>query len=254
MGFAAVSSSDAETALRTIYDHVAIRNRCFHYSWNQNDVGVSLRLAPRIDMGNFALFIEQATLFTFVRLLQTAIGAELVKELEIFASWPNFDDKRLPQPVADLRITYGAKLSAIQLPTHLSKQRCLTADKTLYKAAISSCELERHYLTGTFAPKVKRLLKKTAMKWRSQTDIAGQLNISKRTLIRKLRAENTSYRQLRDELSFELAQYYLLLSQKPISEIAVAVGFADASNFSRTFRRWCGNTPYTYRSKLDKRK
>ena len=251
-GFAAISSKNAETALRTMNDYVSIRNRCFRYCLDHDTTGITLTLRPRISMGEFRLFIEQATLFTLIRLLQTAIGTELVNELEINASWSALKDNSRLHFLENLNISYDKTHSAIHLPKHLATQPCLTADTTLYKVAIASCEKERHYLTGSFSPKVERLLKNSSARLNSLSDVASQLNISKRTLIRKLRSENTSYRKLLNETRFELAQYYLLFSQKPISEIAIAVGFSDASNFSRTFRRWCGTTPYTYRARLKK--
>ena len=70
---------------------------------------------------------------------------------------------------------------------------------------------------------------------------------SPRTLIRKLKAEDTRYQQLLDDVRSELAAWWLTETQLPIERIAEKLGYQDTSNFSRTFRRWFGMPPLAMR-------
>jgi AraC-like DNA-binding protein len=71
----------------------------------------------------------------------------------------------------------------------------------------------------------------------------------RRTLNRRLRAEGTTFQQLLDEVRFEAACQLLDTASTPITEIAVSLGYAETSAFSRAFRRWSGSTPVERRRK-----
>lgn len=75
-----------------------------------------------------------------------------------------------------------------------------------------------------------------------QDAMAIKLAMSGRTLRRQLAAEQTSYRDIVDEVRFELAQRYLETGYLPITEIAALLDYEDPSNFRRAFKRWSGIT------------
>jgi AraC-like DNA-binding protein len=72
--------------------------------------------------------------------------------------------------------------------------------------------------------------------------------MSARTLRRKLREEDTSFRQLVDELRRDFALRYLRDTDLTVEEIAETLGFSDAANFRHAFRRWTNTAPYEFRS------
>ncbi|HEX7028891.1 MAG TPA: helix-turn-helix transcriptional regulator, partial [Gammaproteobacteria bacterium] len=82
----------------------------------------------------------------------------------------------------------------------------------------------------------------------SESEIAGALNVSTRTLHRKLQSEGLNINMLLDETRKELAIHYLENSTLTIGEIAYLLGFSEPANFSRAFRRWTNTTPHAYRS------
>lgn len=77
--------------------------------------------------------------------------------------------------------------------------------------------------------------------------VAGQLNMSERTLQRKLQQEQTSYQKLLDEARLSLAQQYLIETQLAVDDIAMQLGFSETRSFFRSFKRWTGKTPNVYR-------
>lgn len=78
--------------------------------------------------------------------------------------------------------------------------------------------------------------------------IAEALNMSKRTLQRKLQQQGSSISSLLDETRKELAVHYLENSALTIGEITYLVGFSEPANFSRAFKRWMNTSPNIYRS------
>ena len=79
-------------------------------------------------------------------------------------------------------------------------------------------------------------------------NIALTLNITPRTLQRKLRDENTSYRELSDSIRYELASTLLKYKDLTISEIAYKLGYSELKGFRRAFKQWSGVNPMDYRS------
>jgi len=78
-------------------------------------------------------------------------------------------------------------------------------------------------------------------------DIAGRLHISERTLNRKLQAEGTNFRELRGQLLDKWARRYLSQTTDSVESIAASLGYQDAANFRRAFRKRTGITPSEYR-------
>ncbi|MCG6886542.1 MAG: AraC family transcriptional regulator [Proteobacteria bacterium] len=83
----------------------------------------------------------------------------------------------------------------------------------------------------------------------TEDHIAGRLNLSRRSLQRKLREQSTSYRELLENTRKELAGQYMADKSYSISEITYLLGFSDPSNFNRAFRRWKGVSPSAYRNR-----
>ncbi|WP_237444950.1 AraC family transcriptional regulator [Sinobacterium norvegicum] len=77
--------------------------------------------------------------------------------------------------------------------------------------------------------------------------MADRLNLSARTLRRRLEEEGTSYQKIKDHCRRDRAVELLLYSTEPVSEVAVLVGFSDASAFHRSFKKWTGVAPGEYR-------
>jgi AraC-like DNA-binding protein len=81
----------------------------------------------------------------------------------------------------------------------------------------------------------------------SEEIIARELNLSLRSLQRKLREQGTCYDSLFQSVRRELAMQLIADAQLSVAEIAQFLGFSSSSNFGRAFKRWTGQTPAEYR-------
>lgn len=79
------------------------------------------------------------------------------------------------------------------------------------------------------------------------TVMAAHLNMSARSLQRKLEDEEVGYRTLTQEVRREFAEDLLRNSTYTLAHIADLLGFADASSFSVAFKQWTGKTPGSVR-------
>ena len=77
----------------------------------------------------------------------------------------------------------------------------------------------------------------------TREELADLLNISPRTLDRRLQDEGASFRELSRRIRFQRACDLLEAGQMSMVEIALELGYRDSANFTRAFRREAGITP-----------
>ncbi|MDN5215840.1 helix-turn-helix domain-containing protein [Fulvivirgaceae bacterium BMA12] len=80
-------------------------------------------------------------------------------------------------------------------------------------------------------------------------EVAETLNLSERTLQRKLKAEGLNYRQILNAVLAALAKQYLKLGTLSIKEIAFSLGYSSPTAFIHAFRTQTGYTPAKYLKK-----
>lgn len=85
----------------------------------------------------------------------------------------------------------------------------------------------------------------------SLEQVASHFNMSVRSMQRKLSNEGHSFKEIIETLRQEFAFSYLKKSELSIADIAYLLNYNDASGFIRSFKRWTGHTPHTWR-KLQK--
>ena len=73
--------------------------------------------------------------------------------------------------------------------------------------------------------------------------VAAELTVSPATLRRRLSDEGTSLRLLKQSARQEAAERMLANDQLDLDTIALALGFKEASSFSRAFAQWTGKPP-----------
>ena len=82
----------------------------------------------------------------------------------------------------------------------------------------------------------------------SQEDVAELLNMSARTLQRKLCDSGIKYKEILDETRRALALAYLSAPRHSVSDVTYLLGFSAGSSFTRAFRRWTGQSPSDWRA------
>jgi len=82
----------------------------------------------------------------------------------------------------------------------------------------------------------------------SEEDVAHLLNMSVRTLQRKLVDSGTTYREVLDDTRRDLALSYLKVSLYSVTTITYMLGYTATSSFTRAFRRWTGQSPSAWRA------
>jgi AraC-like DNA-binding protein len=84
----------------------------------------------------------------------------------------------------------------------------------------------------------------------SVVEMADHMNMSVRTLRRRLKNVGTTYQQFKDKLRCDAAKSYLSRPELKINAVSALLGFDEPSAFHRSFKKWTGQTPGEYRNDL----
>lgn len=85
----------------------------------------------------------------------------------------------------------------------------------------------------------------------SLENIAATQGVQARVLQKRLQKENTSFRELLEQVRSDLACNRLRYSAISITDLALDLGYSEVAVFSRSFKRWTGMTPNAWRRKAD---
>ncbi len=145
---------------------------------------------------------------------------------------------------------FGASNNAVIYSANLGERVLSNANPGLYNV------LKRHMrdLTETeiFEDSLHHFVRNNISRGLSQgtaslEDVSAELGLEPRTLQRRLKDENTSFQELTDEIRKTRAFYFLEKTRLGITDIAHELGYAEASVFIRSFKRWTGQSPGKYR-------
>jgi AraC-like DNA-binding protein len=259
VGHAAISSGTLRQLLQTIAHYGQLRVDALTYTYQEASAGNTtnvteaiLSVNERIALGAVRQFMLDAVFATLMRLLETAVGNVFAgMTLELPFAEPAWADQYRRFGIGHIR--FDSPSLAFHFPLALLNLPCLTADSNSYELARRECD---RALAGTtlapFSQRVKDVLHGKEDDSNGLPElalVASRLHVSPRTLMRKLKQEGSSYQTLLDARRKDQAIWHLRYSTDSVELIAERLGYQDTSNFSRTFRRWCGVSPSEFRKR-----
>jgi AraC-like DNA-binding protein len=138
-------------------------------------------------------------------------------------------------------------------PASLLDRPVRTADIRLFQALEAFLEQRRVMRTGP-NDLLNCLLRHVADSLSSGCpsidQIAVTMNMGVRTLQRRLADYDLDFSHLVEAVRRSLAENYVSCSSHSITDIALLLGYTEASSFSRAFRRWMQLTPQQYRQQV----
>ncbi|MGA7181626.1 MAG: AraC family transcriptional regulator [Thiobacillaceae bacterium] len=205
---------------------------------------------PRVDALLYKFMVE-LPLGICMSLHRDVMGPSFMAK-EIHVTYAPPDDAPMYPEAFGCEVLFGQSENKLVFDAQWLDRTPQLGNEINYLAVLKLCDelMEEMQLSIGLAGKVRELLLINLMRPTSFDAIARHLNMTTRTLRRKLQEENTSFRQLVDELRMQVAIKYLRDTDLTIEDIAYALGFSDAANFRHAFRRWTKAGPIEYRDFL----
>lgn len=146
-------------------------------------------------------------------------------------------------------LIFNAEHYAVVFPARLLREALPGADPELLRLLQAQIDALEAQHGDDFAGQVRGVLRTALLTGRAGAEhVAAIFSMHARTLNRRLNAVGTNFQVLLDECRYEIARQMLSSSDLDVAQIADALDYADASAFTRAFRRWSADTPAHWRA------
>ncbi|MCW9035598.1 MAG: AraC family transcriptional regulator, partial [Rhodospirillales bacterium] len=170
--------------------------------------------------------------------------------LEVHYQHPPPGDIRQFRRVFEVPVLFARPINALVIDRKDLNRRNPRYDGNLLKLLLHEAEEELSWRRRPTDPirTVRTAISQALAQGASDIDyVAERLSMKPRSLQRFLKTHGMGYRELIDEVRFELGRTLLADPSLPMTEIAFRLGYSEVSAFSRAFNRWAGVSPKEYR-------
>ncbi len=255
LGTAAIFSDTGLEAITMFFKYIALTMTYFQYELTAKENLAFVSARELIDLKELRVFASEREFVSIYRIVSDILNAPVPLN-EIRFAYPKpayasaYEDVfhcpvRFNAP--EQMIIFDSRLLSIPLP--MSNP---IAKKTYEQECKQMCRRLKVKETTTDQVRQEILFKKESFP--SFSELSRHLNISPRTLRRRLTDEKTSYKSLTANIRKKKAIDLLKTTDYPVEQIATELGYSDLSNFYRAFRRWTGKNPGFYRKGISARK
>jgi AraC-like DNA-binding protein len=249
LGLGMLSCRNFDELLRLVSRHYHLMVETFTLSYRRTPAQGEAVYTPATAMPLEALrFYYEAIALSHQNQMALMLGPGLSYDLHLAMPEPphveryralapvrfHFDERALP----GVRAVMGAELLDRLLPLADARalqqidERC----RTLGQRPPPADE-------GGWGDYVKMMLREARGEFITLDELAQRVNVSARTIDRHLKKENLQFRDLSQQVRFERACELLAAPGATVAQVALNLGFSDAANFSRAFRRVMGQSP-----------
>lgn len=202
-------------------------------------------------VGDCATFFIERDITAVLCLFRQTLG-EHVRPVSVRFARPAPPDREPYERFFACPISYADAVNQIRFESSVWNAEPPQANPMAYRYFINQC---RQLSDALEAPlryaEVVRTRLRLAPRIPTFEALTADLQLSRRSLQRRLAEEGTSYSALLAEVRTERAIEMIARGGMPNEEIARCLGFADGSAFSRAFASWTGRSPSAYRKQRD---
>jgi AraC-like DNA-binding protein len=195
-------------------------------------------------------FLTEMQIGIHISLMRDVMGAAFTPD-RITLAYPKSHEFGLPADQIGGDVIFASKTNQIIFRPGWLDQAANLGNKTTFPTVVALCDdlLDELKSRIGIAGEIRALLLPNIAHPPTLAAIATLLEVSDRSLRRRLREQGVSFRGLLDELRMQIAMKYLRTTKLANEDIALALGFSDATNFRRAFRRWTNKSPSEIREK-----
>lgn len=241
-------SPDVGTALGSLTAHLHLRDRG--------------AVAPLIVAGGTATFgyevyqpgveacdqICDGAMAIVTNVLRELCGAAW-RPAEVLFAHTSPSDLRPFRQMFGAPLRFDAERTALVFPSRDLERPTRGADPKVFRRLAGRVALAESAMPDDLVARLRRMLRTMLLSGKgSVAEVASRTSMHRRTLNRRLQAHGTTLHRLVEETRFEIARQLVENTRIPLTEIAAILAYADASAFTRAFRRWTGTAPNRWRA------
>lgn len=235
-------------AIHMMFKYIDLTQTYCKYELTVKDDLAVVSCEELIVFGDLRRFLCERDTVSAYTLFCNMLGTPFIlKELKL--TYPRPEYAKAYQDIFNCPITFNADRHQVIFDKSYLSQRMPLANALTRETYEKDCKrayTRLHEQTSTL-DKIQQELLFPHEEPPSFDKLARRLNMSTRTLRRRLAAEGISFRSLLHDIRKKRALELISSTDLPIETIAVKLGYKDVANFYHAFKNWTGTTPTSYR-------
>lgn len=217
--------------------------------YHQTDTKVCLRNMEMVTMAPYSAFIQELMQLTHYKILKFLLGDGAEPDYIAF-TYPEPKYSAVYGRFFNCKVVFNAPFNELAVSDKLARRELLLANRSVASLAEEALinSLPKFDL-NRLPRKLRGVLVQSMGAFPSIEHAARKIGMSGRTLRRQLNSLGTNYQKELDQLRYEFSVNYLTKSNKPITDIALKLGYCDSSAFSNAFKKWTGMSPREFRKR-----
>ena len=247
-----VSTPDAITAASALMDYSELQLNFLRFRIRELAAG---RICMEVQHDGVPTLDRHVVehLFANIAVLASSQMGYKLPELRMHLAHDHADSAAELAGLINATVECGSEAYRIEAAPEFLEQQALYGEEDLYRITEELARERLMELRGAdrFLNKVREtVLQQLPGGLPKIDDVAASLDLSARTLQRRLQERNLRYQQVLDEVRSELALQLIRDASLSLNEVAEYLGFNDQSAMQHAFRRWQGMTPGQYRRRF----
>jgi AraC-like DNA-binding protein len=247
MGFGLLTSATLREAIEFGAEYSRVRLPMLQIRLLVDGEQAAVDVQQLFDVGPVRQCLFELFLVGLARMTPVLVTGRSMRDNELWFEHPEpayFEQYRDRLPPT----RFGTGVNQLRFPAHFLDLRLDTANALAAREAEQQVagELDRIGLTDDVLVAVRSLLAAGAAGY-DLTAVAQALHVSPRTLRRRLHERGATFHELASAARRAEAARLLRNSVLTLEQVAAQLGYSDAGNFCRAFKRWTGRTPGEFR-------
>jgi len=259
VGYATLSAPTVGKALMAFVEWFQVRCETYSEQITQHDEYFEIIISDTTGDPFFEAFFFESLMRALEVLVGLLIGRVPTGETELHFITLATDRGHLLEEAYDSRLFFGSDANKLLVPKQLWFKPSPLYDKDSYEFNLRKCQqlLEDQDIQHRIELRIRQIIRKHFEKMvvsthdslppPTQIEICKIVHLTERTLIRKLKENNTSYKYILEQERRKCAETLLKDARYTIYNVAEILGYREAANFCRAFKRWTKQTPTEYR-------
>ena len=251
LGFAASAHRTFEEALKFGIAHARICGAVLEHTYRRDaDVGI-VSVHDLHGLGEISRLVVEYSLAKMHRLVELVMERP-IRPSRMLLPYGAPEHADLYARVFDCDVRFDAGAIECAFEASVLETPCPNASELSRRMADEPCRRLLGSLESA-EPAIIRSIRAECLKdaarglMPASDAIAERLGLSRRTLARRLAEVGTNWQAIVDDVRGRMAATFLATTTLTNDEIASRLGYADASSFGKSFKRWARASPLEYR-------
>ena len=248
LGIAVLSSQNYQQAMELTMRYSQTRVPYIKLALSMEGGYASVKVIEVIDLGPIRQFCIETTLSSQFAITKFLLGKP-PEDAAIRIAYEEPEYSEFYQKWLTPNICFNAEATELIFPKEWLDLPLAMSSPSTRDLSIARIKQEGGGPGKTVIEIVRHLILESLANGITLEEVSGRLNMSSRTLIRKLSEQKTTFKALLLEIRQNKARYLLGQTNLPLEEISDLLGYKDPANFTRAFKKWMEMAPSEYRVK-----